>query len=886
MSSFLFPDEDSDVESLRDNTNTVYTQLTAFPSFFFLLFTIMLLYQTYQLLLQTNNGLRQAPFSFARSYLHNGEIVARLQNQLWFISVCLRRGVLPLTVKNMHLPSCIGEASQRGLRIQVLKKMKRGLRASLETAKRKLQQLNTQLLSFPDPDQEALRRGRTGAFNNAYAHTSAHLRHKLRRLCEQGGRGGSDRRGPSRASDRFVTDYTHTLNEVERSLLSKGPKFALAPAVNERTKEACKTAYARFAYQYRWSVARGSGSEHTEAGLPTFPRSSEIHLPPTNPDTEDKLRRIYHSLITTVESLPTRRKWSNLPQEEVRALQSLKSRSIALMPSDKGGEFCAIDLQTYKDLGESHLADATTYQRVPRMTAKTIETKVNRAWKSVCRQRGVHLRIARSFVFVANNTSLPTFHHLLKTHKPGPEKKIRPIVASRGGPTEKIAWLLKTVLRPLLNQVPAHIPDSDSLMEAVLNVDPSTRQQHQHQCSLDVEALYTSVPVGDALAAVGAKLRNARIPAPLQEADVILLLKTVFSLTYFHYEGCVYHQIAGLPMGSAISGLVAIIFMETVETQALQQFVHCPLYLRYVDDCYALVHDSNAARDLQACFNRQHPSIRLQLEDCQRDGDATSLSLLDLTVRIGAEGDASFNFYEKDARSGIFLHRDSALPWHQKAATIRNERHRIAVRSGENRLRNEATLEDKLRHNGYSNEDLRRIDPSRRRPPNRTPPGQIFYLDLPFLGEATEHRIRKAFAREGVYIRVYHRSTSLLDVVRPRQREILRCARASCPTADTSTCFLRNVVYRITCTPCGRYYIGSTTRHLHDRIREHTETGRGSTVHDHLTACGGGAARIQVQVLAREKDEVNTRLREAILIKSRRPELNVQTESDFVGFVF
>ena len=51
------------------------------------------------------------------------------------------------------------------------------------------------------------------------------------------------------------------------------------------------------------------------------------------------------------------------------------------MPSDKGGEFCAVERDVYMQLGRSHLADTATYQTVPRMTAKTIESKLNKEWK-------------------------------------------------------------------------------------------------------------------------------------------------------------------------------------------------------------------------------------------------------------------------------------------------------------------------------------------------------------------------------------------------------------------------------------------------------------------------------------------------------------------------
>ena len=234
------------------------------------------------------------------------------------------------------------------------------------------------------------------------------------------------------------------------------------------------------------------------------------------------------------------------------------------MPSDKGGEFCAVEQGAYVHLGRSHLADTTIYQPVPRMTAKTIEGKLNKQWKAVCKARSIPVRCERSFV--ATNTRLASFHHLIKTHKPGPELKIRPIVANRDGPTEKIAWLLRRILSPLLEDVSSHIPSSDSLMATIDSTPVETLRRYRYQCSLDVVALYTSVPVEEALIAVQTKLllNGGIVPSPLQIEDVVELLRTTFSLTYFHHEERVYRQIAGLPMGSAVSGIVAIIFMDTI----------------------------------------------------------------------------------------------------------------------------------------------------------------------------------------------------------------------------------------------------------------------------------------------------------------------------------
>ena len=135
---------------------------------------------------------------------------------------------------------------------------------------------------------------------------------------------------------------------------------------------------------------------------------------------------------------------------------------------------------------------------------------------------------------MATTTRLATFHHLIKTHKSGPQLKIRPIVASRGSPTERIAWLLSKILRPLLKDVPLHMPSSEALMKAVSDLSTDTLSRYRYQCSLDVVALYTTVPIGEALAAVRAKLslNSSAVPHPLQIGDVMQLLKTVFALTY------------------------------------------------------------------------------------------------------------------------------------------------------------------------------------------------------------------------------------------------------------------------------------------------------------------------------------------------------------------
>ena len=110
-------------------------------------------------------------------------------------------------------------------------------------------------------------------------------------------------------------------------------------------------------------------------------------------------------------------------------------------------EFCIIQKDRYSQAALDHLNDSNTYQKVPRMTAKTVENKVNLVWKNICSRNKFPPFVVKSFV--ASNTDLPKFYHLIKTHKTGPDIKIRPIVSNINGPTQRISWLLLKTLKTL-----------------------------------------------------------------------------------------------------------------------------------------------------------------------------------------------------------------------------------------------------------------------------------------------------------------------------------------------------------------------------------------------------------------------------------------------------
>ena len=104
----------------------------------------------------------------------------------------------------------------------------------------------------------------------------------------------------------------------------------------------------------------------------------------------------------------------------------------------------------------------------------------------------------------------------------------------------------------------------------------------------------------------------------------------------------------GLPMGSSLSAILAILFMDNIEKRALQHLGSIKIFKRYVDDCFILTDRKETALNFQTILNAQHPNIKFEIELRNED---SRLSLLDFTISINDE--VSFDFYKKKLESTI-----------------------------------------------------------------------------------------------------------------------------------------------------------------------------------------------------------------------------------------
>ena len=99
---------------------------------------------------------------------------------------------------------------------------------------------------------------------------------------------------------------------------------------------------------------------------------------------------------------------------------------------------------------------------------------------------------------------------------------------------------------------------------------------------------------------------------------------------------------------------------------------------------------------------------------------------------------------------------------------------------------------------------------------------------------------------------------------------------------------MQGTVYRVlTYNTCDQQYIVSTTRFIHDRVREHLNN-ENSSVKKHIYSCQNKDHKgIDVKIIMSENDPANLRLYEAFYIRKCKPTLNSREEcSEFADLLF
>ena len=320
--------------------------------------------------------------------------------------------------------------------------------------------------------------------------------------------------------------------------------------------------------------------------------------------------------------------------------------------------------------------------------------------------------------------------------------------------------------------------------------------------SFDVEALYTNVPIEDALVVIKELLENDETLSdrtPLSSKNVLNLLEFLLRSAFFIFNGTCYRQAEGVVTGGPPSSIVAEIYMQATETTALTTTSHPPkVWERHVDDVFSIMRNSSL-HDFFQHINSLHPKTKFTMETEQN----SQLPFLDTLIQRNSDNTISVRVYRKPTHTYQYLKFTSHHLARAKKSVITSpfDRAKNIISNPSDQAKEENHLTAVLQANGYPKKFISntiRASQLPRQPANN---------------DNTENNINCTF----------YTTTTL--------RTLLSHAKDHIPSEQRN-----NIVYKYDCKDCEAVYFGESKRTLTERTKEHTRAVRAADTRRYETA--------------------------------------------------
>ncbi|XP_018373120.1 PREDICTED: uncharacterized protein LOC108767647 [Trachymyrmex cornetzi] len=537
--------------------------------------------------------------------------------------------------------------------------------------------------------------------------------------------------------------------------------------------------------------------------------------------------------------------------------------------ADKGNTTVAIDRDRYIDTVNEMLRDEGTYTIVKKDPTKKLTKQLQMLlvrWK-----RQGHINEATYKRLYCSDGTLARAYTVPKIHKPNVPYRL--IVSSIGSPLYEFASFLHKILFDSLPKADSFIKNSFDLVD---NLRGIYTNKNYSLISLDVVSLFTNIPLDLALECVNDHWEHILKNCKCSQSEFVEAINLVLDSTYFLFDGTIYKQNFGTPMGSPLSPIVADLVMQKLEKVALSSYNNEVLfYYRYVDDLLAAV-PKDKINDFQNSFNTFHPRLQFTLEV----GD-DSINFLDVTIMVNVDR-FSFNWYRKPTFSGRYLNYLSNHPESQKRGIIFNLVDRAIFLSDSTfHHENIELIIDILINNDFPlkfifdaiNERVRHIKHRSRvshdqGDPNDNSAAMTSWFSVPFIKNITDRFMK--LNRDDLKVSFFS-SNKINKFVRVHKDRIPDEVK-------------NDVVYKISCNDCNATYVGQTSRQLKTRIYEHRNhirwnTSARSVITDHRLQYAHDFDWNNVKVLDVESCYIKRLISEMLYIKEQENGINLQTDT-------
>jgi hypothetical protein len=283
----------------------------------------------------------------------------------------------------------------------------------------------------------------------------------------------------------------------------------------------------------------------------------------------------------------------------------------------------------------------------------------------------------RSTTFNEKSHVFNPVYALWKIHKPYKSRlpPMRLIVPTSQCYTKKAALLVDELLQPIVKQLITVLPSSSAMLKDLKQL--KIERDDIKFTTLDVSALYPSIPIDKGILAVETILNDSTLTQHMKRHTktlIIELLTIVMHSIVVEFENQTYLQISGTAMGSTLAVVFANIYMYILESNALKLLTHQPLYYkRYIDDIIYLT-DHLTSHILHQLLTVQDP-INIKFTGNIAEDKCIHMDLeLELQDR-----NIKTNLHQKSINRYMYSPKSSFVPPHQRTAFISNEVRRYAI---------------------------------------------------------------------------------------------------------------------------------------------------------------------------------------------------------------
>ena len=575
-----------------------------------------------------------------------------------------------------------------------------------------------------------------------------------------------------------------------------------------------------------------------------------------------------------------------------------KDDKIRICRLDKGNGVCLMNSIDYFKKLNKIVLDDTKFQEVQfDFTKESLANCARAPW--IKAESSIKYYLNTYVKKVVDNSTykrlLPTgsvpgkLYGLAKVHKTG--CPLRPVNCMIGTPEYETAKFVDDLIKPYIPK-DYTVNSTNQFIEKLKSLDCA---KGDICVSFDVKSLFTNVPRQYTIE----KIRNyfdethggtvmERTNEDGKTASICsgILAKMLAKCTkgHFIYNGKLYTQVDGVQMGSPLGPTLANWFLGDIERSIFKdkKTWHPKFYTRYVDDVFAVFKNSDDVLKFLDLLNSQHENLEFTVEYAK-----DTLPFLDVEVSLG-ENNIKTWLHRKPTDTGVLLNYNSVAPPSWKTGLIKCLLTRAkSVCSSPSLLSEEVDKISKLfKKNGYPewffNKEKENFMNGTNNKPQKEPDSKDWYcaLTLPYIGSDSvklARRLKSIFSETfGVVVKISYRNCTVGDYFGLKDK--------------TPKLFSSNVVYKFQCFEDETVaYIGTTSRQLWVRIKEHLSPRFDSAVQSHVAICKGCqnqpslVPRFSLLKVCREKKEAE--IIEPRQISECKPILNKQILTNGKSFL-